>query len=133
MIEDITEVYILTQFHTINIYGRERYSNNFIKSVFYVGFWLDTLQTYLFKFGMMTEQTVQFSTSLNDFDFHSRPQGQEKVRTCAIILLESSMKLPKLVQKLIIEGRRQQKSLFSMVNMDHLICSLCVKKTKKKN
>ena len=55
--------------------------------------------------GIMSDRTnlvLQFDISFNDLDVDSRVQVNEKTGTCAVILLQSSMKLPELLQHLIM-------------------------------
>ena len=48
----------------------------------------DTCETTYFKLGMMLNITkLQFDSSLNDLDVHSRSQGYGKATTCAVIVL----------------------------------------------
>ena len=60
-----------------------------MKSVFSINLCLDAYEPIFVKLGTMIDNSKLFSLIpvSNYFDLHSRSQGQERARTCAMMLL----------------------------------------------
>ena len=54
----------------------------------------DTCEVICFKLGLILkhDEALQFDSSLNYLDVHTRSQDYGKAGTCAVILMDSSMK-----------------------------------------
>ena len=82
---------MLPFFNTSNIQGRELCWCDFIKYTINIypvlgHTWADLFRTWYYT---RNDWTLQFNSSVNNFDVHSRSQGHENARTCAVIILWS--------------------------------------------
>ena len=79
---------MLNLFWRSTVQGRELRWLDFIMYSFKIVMCQDTYEPICCKLGVMLNTTATlFDSNSNDFDVHSRSQGSEKARACAVILL----------------------------------------------